>query len=195
MAMEMAVESMAMISGGNSPFRQGAGTEFCPPETWFRRWRRLRDFSWKMAKGARVFHPGGIYGRRGGAGRGQGAPHATQARPEGGPRLDPVWAPCGPHAAPLLAPGSFWYFRTSGFYFVRFREYFICNFSETKNSRKQELALWHLVNRLVPENANYCIKVHIKHVRIVIKQAWSIKNYRCICNASTSPSLTPARPE
>ena len=27
------------------------------------------------------------------------------------------------------------------------------NFSETKHSRKQELALWHLVNRLVPENA------------------------------------------
>ena len=26
-------------------------------------------------------------------------------------------------------------------------------FLEYKNSRKQELALWHLVNRLVPENA------------------------------------------
>jgi hypothetical protein len=26
-------------------------------------------------------------------------------------------------------------------------------FPKYKNSRKQELALWHLVNRLVPENA------------------------------------------
>ena len=43
--------------------------------------------------------------------------------------------------------------RHLGFCFVRFREYFQNSFSETKNSRKQELALWHLVNRLVPENA------------------------------------------
>src|SRR4051812_41472201 len=53
-----------------------------------------------------------------------------------------------------------------------------------KNSRKQELALWHLVNRLVRENAKYCIKLHIKHVGIQTKQAWSIKNYRYICNVS-----------
>ena len=34
--------------------------------------------------------------------------------------------------------------------FVRFRGYFLSRISETKN---RELALWHLVNRLVPENA------------------------------------------
>ena len=39
--------------------------------------------------------------------------------------------------------------RDFGIHFVQFREYFQNNFSETKNSRKQELALWHLVNRLV----------------------------------------------
>ena len=43
--------------------------------------------------------------------------------------------------------------KTVGFCFVQFREYFLCRISETKNSRKQELALRHLVNRLVPENA------------------------------------------
>ena len=37
--------------------------------------------------------------------------------------------------------------------FVQFREYFLTRISETKNSRKQQLALRHLVNRLVPENA------------------------------------------
>ena len=42
--------------------------------------------------------------------------------------------------------------RDFGLYFVQFREYSQNNFSGTKNSRKHELALWHLVNRLVPEN-------------------------------------------
>src|SRR3954453_7889107 len=68
-------------------------------------------------------------------------------------------------------------------------------FLKHKNSRKQELALRHLVNRLVPENAKYCIKIHINDVGIETKQAWSIKNYRYVYNVSTSPSLTPARPE
>ena len=44
--------------------------------------------------------------------------------------------------------------KTVGFCFVQFREYFLCRIFETKNSRKQELALRHLVNRLVPENAS-----------------------------------------
>ena len=51
----------------------------------------------------------------------------------------------------LLTPCASRENRRLGFCFVQFREYFQNNFSETKNSRKQELALWHLVNRLVPE--------------------------------------------
>jgi hypothetical protein len=44
--------------------------------------------------------------------------------------------------------------RRFGFYFVQFQVYFLCNFSETqKQLENRELALWHLVNRLVPENA------------------------------------------
>ena len=46
-----------------------------------------------------------------------------------------------------------WQNRTLGVDFVQFREYFVTRISETKNSRKQQLALRHLVNRLVPENA------------------------------------------
>ena len=41
----------------------------------------------------------------------------------------------------------------SGFCPVQFQEYFLCRISETKNSKKQELVLWHLVNMLVPKNA------------------------------------------
>ena len=46
-----------------------------------------------------------------------------------------------------------WQNRPLGVDFVQFREYFLTRISETKNSRKQQLALQHLVNRLVPENA------------------------------------------
>ena len=51
-----------------------------------------------------------------------------------------------------------------GFCPVQFREYFLCRFSETKNSRKQKTGTGHLVNRLVRENANKYNKMYIKHV-------------------------------
>ncbi|MBS2180348.1 hypothetical protein KFZ29_25265, partial [Salmonella enterica subsp. enterica serovar Typhimurium] len=64
---------------------------------------------------------------------------------------------CGPPVALLWsfsgvleASGNF---KMLGVDFVQFREYFLTRISETKNSRKQQLALRHLVNRLVPENA------------------------------------------
>jgi hypothetical protein len=44
--------------------------------------------------------------------------------------------------------------KTSGTYFVQFQEYFLCITSETqKIEENRELALWHLVNRLVLEIA------------------------------------------
>src|SRR4051794_11402280 len=105
----------------------------------------------------------------------------------------------GRHVSPLQLP--FWLRLRDGI--IRYWVFVPCNSENIscttllkhKNSRKQELALRHLVNRLVPKNAKKCIKVHIKHVGIQTKQAWSIKNYRYVCNVSTSPSLTPARPE
>jgi hypothetical protein len=42
--------------------------------------------------------------------------------------------------------------RRFGFCFVQFQEYFCVTFLKHKNSRKQGLALWHLVNRLVLKN-------------------------------------------
>jgi hypothetical protein len=75
-----------------------------------------------------------------------------------GPALGCATLWCGRLVAPLRllfgsleASVNIW---TSGFCFVQFREYFLCNFSETQKQQKnRELALWHLVNRLVPENA------------------------------------------
>src|SRR5215203_4480271 len=63
----------------------------------------------------------------------------------GGP-VPPLWS------FPGVLEAS-WKNRNLGLDFVQFREYFLTRISETKNSRKQELALRHLVNRLVPENA------------------------------------------
>src|SRR3954467_14246442 len=104
--------------------------------------------------------------RRGRVGGGQGGPDTTPARPDLGPRLGVVWPPCGPLQVP------FWLWLHDGI--LRRWVFVPCNseniscttFLKHKNNRKQELALWHLVNRLVPENAKYCIKVHIKHVGI-----------------------------
>src|SRR3954447_25920418 len=114
--------------------------------------------------------------------RSRGRPGGPRCHPGAGQGLAaPGWglATWQPPSGLLLAPGVFWYIRDFGFCLVQFREYFICNFSEIQ---KQELALWLLVNRLVPENSKYYTKMHIKHVGIETKQAWSIKNYRYVCN-------------
>ena len=85
-------------------------------------------------------------GRRGAdtiGGRGPGPGRATLSS---GAHRAPLWRLSGV----LDASGQN---RNLGVDFVQFREYFVTRISETKNSRKQELALRHLVNRLVPENA------------------------------------------
>jgi hypothetical protein len=104
--------------------------------------------------GSLVFPVGGLYRQRGGARGGPGGPHHRAVQARGRPR--PWW--CGHPVAPLRllfglleASLNIWIF---GFCFVQFREYFLCNFSETqKTTENRELALWHLVNRLVPKNA------------------------------------------
>ena len=96
-------------------------------------------------------------------GKGSGATrrrHSRAARPRSwprgqGPGRTALW--CRHLVAPLrLSLGlleASWQNRPLGVDFVQFREYFLTRISETKNSRKQQLALRHLVNRLVPENA------------------------------------------
>ena len=82
-----------------------------------------------------------------------GCPNPRAARPPSGRASLSSGAP----RAPLWRLSGFleasWDFKILGVDFVQFREYFLTRISETKNSRKQELALRHLVNRLVPENA------------------------------------------
>ena len=94
-----------------------------------------------------------LIGEEVGLGATRGA-HTTGRRGQG---LGRAALLCGPLVAPLrtslgLLEASCKN-RPLGVDFVQFREYFLTRISETKNSRKQQLALWHLVNRLVPENA------------------------------------------
>src|SRR4051812_10990325 len=97
-----------------------------------------------------------------------GAPWWAQTPPRRGPAFGHAWGSSGHLAAPLQV--SFWlqlrYVKIGHWQFVSCNSKNISctTFLKYKNSRKQELALWHLVNRLVPENAKYCIKMHIKHV-------------------------------
>jgi hypothetical protein len=70
-----------------------------------------------------------------------------------GPRLGMV---CQPLAPLWVSFGLYVHDRkigTSGFMSFNSENISRTTFLKYKNSRKQELALWHLVNRLVPENA------------------------------------------
>ena len=80
-----------------------------------------------------------------------GGPHHALARPRV-VRTKGVWPPCGPSPTLLLAP---WVFRENsnfGFCPVQFREYSFSDFLEPKTAENRQLALRHLVNRLIPEN-------------------------------------------
>jgi hypothetical protein len=140
--MEMAVRSMETAetametngdgSRGTSPSRQGAGTETSVPRNSSAAAAEVRNSSGNFTDCFRVFRPEAFYRQRGVVMRRPGWPHNRWARPGDGPR--PLL--CGQPLAPLRllfrlleASVNFWMF---GFCFVQFREYFLCNFSETQ---------------------------------------------------------------
>jgi hypothetical protein len=125
--------AMKKTSGGDSPLRQGARKSFWTVPISSRRRRRIAMCFWKSDRVLRFFPSGGLYMRRGSV--------------RSGPDLARFRLLFGPLEASL----NIWMF---SFCFVQFREYFLCNFSENiKIAENRELALWHLVNRLVPKNA------------------------------------------
>ena len=77
----------------------------------------------------------------------------SSAWPHLGPRPPMAWGPGG------SSPGALWTPEASRTHiygrkdFVQFRGYFRVGFLKPKTAGNTELALWHLVNRLVPENA------------------------------------------
>jgi hypothetical protein len=63
-------------------------------------------------------------------------PHHLVVRSWGGPRHPMVRPPPGPPLSLLWTPSSCQVNRNFGFRFVQFREYFLCNFSETQKQQK-----------------------------------------------------------
>jgi hypothetical protein len=149
--MEMAVRSMEMAetametdgdgSGGTSPFRQGARTESSVPRNSSSAAAELRNYSKKITDSFRVFRWEATYRQRGVVRGRPGRSHNRWARPGSGPR--PLL--CGQPLAPLRLPfgprPSSGKNKTSRIYFVQFREYFLCSFSETQ--KQQKTGNWH----------------------------------------------------
>ena len=88
-----------------------------------------------------------------GTGGQPGPPHPTWAWPHLGPRPPRVWAPGG---SPRVISGlrklpDLLYSEEK--IFPDFDDIFRVGFLKPKTAGNTELALWHVVNRLVPENA------------------------------------------
>ena len=106
--MKMAVVSMEMPSGGNSPSRRRAGTESSVPRIGVSRWRRRPwSLSGVSSIGVEVLGHDGLNRRRIGVGGGLGWPHHRGARPPLGPRHPRVWGPPGTPPTLLRCSGAF----------------------------------------------------------------------------------------
>ena len=88
-----------------------------------------------------------------GAGGLVGPPHPSWARSHLGPRPNGVWGPGG------SSPGALWTPKLPELIFMAEKissnseDIFRVGFLKPKTAENRELALCHLVNRLVPENA------------------------------------------
>jgi hypothetical protein len=90
----------------------------------------LQYVFWKIDRVLRVFSSRRIYRRKGDVRRWARWPHHLVARARGRLRHPMVRLPSGP------PPSRVGKNRNFGFCFVQFREYFLCNFSETQKQQK-----------------------------------------------------------
>jgi hypothetical protein len=123
---------MKKTSGDDSPLRQGAGKSFWTLSISGRRRRRIAICFWKIDRVFRFFPSGVFIGGRAASGGGPGGLTTRGRRPGAGHAT--LW--CGWPVAPRrllfgLLEASL-NIRRFGFCFIQFREYFLCNFSETQ---------------------------------------------------------------
>jgi hypothetical protein len=122
------------------------------PKIGLRRRRRCGTLSGKTPIDLGFSHPRDYIGGRA---MSRGGPGATA--PSGAARGERATLWCACLLAPLRLPFGLRVVSgkigTSGFVSSNSENISCVTFLKHKNSRKQELALWHLVNRLVPENA------------------------------------------
>jgi hypothetical protein len=113
----------------------------------------LWNFIWENTDLFRVFMSEGLYRRKGDVRGCTRGPHLVVAWP-GGTHATP-WFGC--LLAPLRLPFGLRVLSekigTLGFVSSNSENISCVTFLKHKNNRNRELALWHLVNRLVPENA------------------------------------------
>jgi hypothetical protein len=127
---------MKKASGDNSPLWQRTGKSFWTLPISGRRRRWLAVCFLEKCSGLRVFSTKGIYRRKGDVRGWTRGLHHLVARPGGGPRHPMVRLPPGGSPSLLWTPSLCQVNRNFGFRFVQFREYFLCNFSETQKHQK-----------------------------------------------------------
>jgi hypothetical protein len=128
--------AMKKTSGGDSPLRQGAEKSFWTLLISGRRRRQIAMYSGKVI-GSLGFSRRGVFIGEGASSEVDRGGHTHRGR---GLALGRAALLCGPLVAPLRllfgsleASVNFWIF---GFCSVQFREYFLCNFSETQKQQK-----------------------------------------------------------
>jgi hypothetical protein len=131
---------MKKASGGDSPLRQGAEKSFWTLPI-SRQRRRLAVCFLEKSSGLTIFSSRRIYRRKGDVRGWTRVPPHSLARPGDGPHHGMAWPPSGPPPSLLWTPSRVGKNRNFGFCFVQFREYFLCNFSETQ--KQQKTGNWH----------------------------------------------------
>jgi hypothetical protein len=110
----------------------------------------LQYVFWKRVQAPRVFPSRGLNRRKGDVRGWTRRSHPLVAWPGAGPCHHRVWLALGLSPTLLWTSSSCQVIRDFCFCFIQFQEYSCVTFLKHKN---RELALWHLVNRLVPKNA------------------------------------------
>jgi hypothetical protein len=112
-----------------------------------------------------------------------------------GPRHPRVWPGPGPPPSLLLDSDSCsGKIGGSAFVSPNFENISCVAFLKHKNSRKQELTLWHVVSRLVPKMHKNAMKCNKTQSKWCINKHGASKIIDMFETYQASPSLTPTRP-
>ena len=101
----------------------------------------------------RVFASRGIYRRKMGTGGLVGPAHHSSARPHPGSRPPMAWGPGVPPQVPSGLRDLFDLLFMAELISFDSEDISCVGFLKRKTAENRELALWHVVNRFVPENA------------------------------------------
>jgi hypothetical protein len=143
---------MKKASGGDSPLRQGAGKTSGPSRSRVDDAGGLQYIFWKMDQVLGLSHRGEYIGRRAMSGGGPGSTPCPGAA-TGWPAPWGVWPPSGPPLFLLWTPSRVGKIETLAFVSSNSENISCVTFLKHKTAENRELALWHLINRLILENA------------------------------------------